>query len=257
MVDLKARLKNGECLIGPMLNCIDTLDIVSIFRACGSDYVLIDNEHGCWTTPKISDMIQLCNEMNLGCIVRIPEPSRPYIQKYLDAGADGIMVPNCHNADIARAVVRDAKYEPMGTRGVSMMRAHNRYFQVEDPEAYKEKMNRDTIVIVQIESPQGVENIEEIMGVEGVDIALIGPNDLSSSLGIMGQYDHPLFIDATKKVVAAAQKHGKWAAIQAMNEAGMKRYLDEGFQFMLYMNEVTLLLKFKNGVKVFREYSHQ
>ena len=94
MANLKERLESGERLIGTMINCIDTLDIVSIFRACGSDYVLIDNEHGCWTTPKISDMIQLCNEMGMGCIIRIPEPSRPYIQKYLDAGADGIMVPN-------------------------------------------------------------------------------------------------------------------------------------------------------------------
>ena len=165
------------------------------------------------------------------------------------------MIPNCHNAEIARSVVQDAKYAPDGTRGVSMMRAHNRYFPVSDPDAYKETMNKDTIVIVQIESPQGVENIDEIMAVDGVDIALIGPNDLSSSLGIMGQYDHPLFIEATKKVVSTAKKHGKWAAIQAMNEAGMKHYMDEGFQFMLYMNEVTLLLKFKEGVQAFRKYA--
>jgi len=254
MASLKERLKAGERLIGTMINCIDTLDIVSIFRSCGSDYVLIDNEHGCWTTPKISDMIQLCNEMGMGCIVRIPEPSRPYIQKYLDAGADGIMVPNCHNADIARAVVRDAMYEPKGTRGVSMMRAHNRYFPVKDPEARKRQMNDDTIIIVQIESPEGLENVDEIMAVDGVDIALIGPNDLSSSLGIMGQYDHPLFTGAVEKVISTAKKYGKWASIQAMNETSMKRYLDDGFQFMLYMNEVTLLLKFKEGVEAFRKY---
>ena len=114
--------------------------------------------------------------------------------------------------------------------------------------------NEDTIVIIQIESREGLENVEEIMAIPGIDVALIGPNDFSSSLGIMGQYDNPIYIEGTKKVVAGCEASGKWAAIQAMDPARMRQYMECGFKFMMYGNEVTLLMNAaKQGVKDFKE----
>ena len=256
--NLKKRLNNGERLIGVMINCIDTLDIVRIFRACGYDYVIIDNEHGAWTTPKISDMIAMCNEIDLGVIVRIPEAHRPYIQKYLDCGADGLMLPNCNDAATARKMVDYAKYEPHGSRGVSVLRGHCGYLPVADSLEFMRQKNDEILLIAQIETRKGLENVEEIMDVEGIDVALIGPNDLSFGLGIMGQIKHPLFIEATKRVVAAANSRGKCPAIQTTTHEGLREYMDAGFQMLLYGNEVLLMMNSaKASVKAFRDHDKE
>ena len=152
------------------------------------------------------------------------------------------MLPNCHNAEIARELVGLCKYEPDGNRGISIMRGHCGYNAVDDPEEFMRRKNEETIVIVQIESRDGLKNVGEIAAVPGVDIALIGPNDLSHSLGIMGQYHNPEFIRATEDVAAACKKAGKWAAIQATNPAAMREYMERGFDFILYGNEVSLLM---------------
>ena len=240
--NLKKRLQNGERLIGTMINRIDTLDIIPMLKACGMDYVIVDNEHGTWNPEKIADMALLCNSTGLGALIRIPVLHRPYVQQYLDCGFDGIMLPNCHNAEIERELVGLCKYEPDGNRGISIMRGHCGYNAVDDPEEFMRRKNEETIVIVQIESRDGLKNVGEIAAVPGVDIALIGPNDLSHSLGIMGQYHNPEFIRATEDVAAACKKAGKWAAIQATNPAAMREYMERGFDFILYGNEVSLLM---------------
>jgi len=133
------------------------------------------------------------------------------------------------------------------------MRGHCGYNPVADSLEFMKQKNEDTVVIIQIESREGLENVDEIMAVPGVDVALIGPNDFSFSLGVMGQYDNPIYIDGTKKVVAACDANDKWAAIQAMNPVTMREYMERGFKFMMYGNEVTLLMNAaKQGVKDFK-----
>jgi 2-dehydro-3-deoxyglucarate aldolase/4-hydroxy-2-oxoheptanedioate aldolase len=254
MVNLKKRINQGERIIGTMINVIDTLDIASIFKACSFDYIIIDNEHGAMEYSKVAAMISLCNEMDLGVIIRIPETRREFIQKYLDMGADGIMIPNCDTADEARLLVKYAKYSPEGQRGVSLMRGHNRYYQVKSPLDFMKEQNDRTILIVQIESPSGVENIDEILSVEGVDVALVGPNDLSASLGIMGEVDNPVYIEAVEKVISSAKEHSKFGGIQGLTPLSLKEWINKGMQVILYSNEVQMLLASKSAVKTIAAY---
>jgi 2-dehydro-3-deoxyglucarate aldolase/4-hydroxy-2-oxoheptanedioate aldolase len=240
--NLKKRLAAGENLLGTMINIVDHPDMVKILQVCGFDYFIIDCEHGYMSYPKTATMLAYAREAGIGGFVRIPGPSREAILRYMDMGAAGLMMPNVDTAGQAKALVDHAKYAPLGNRGVSIVRAHSGYNPGMPQAQYMEKMNDETILIVQIESPAAVENISEIIGTPGIDIAFIGPNDLCQSLGIPGAQDHPKYIGAVQKVIDACARAKKHSGMQAMNPDLMKSWIAKGMGFNLYANEVTMLL---------------
>lgn len=242
MLDLKKRMQDGEHLTGTMINVIDTLDIVKILRQCVFDYIVIDNEHGAFDISKVSAMVSLCNEMDLGVIIRIPDTRRDSILKYMEMGADGLMLPDCQNVEGARELVRHAKYPPMGNRGVSLTRGHSRYIPVKSPKDYMYQQNHRTLLIVQIESAEGVGNIDSILEVDGIDIAFIGSNDLSVNLNVAGQFDSPTFKNAVKNVLNATVRHNKYCGIHSMTAEGLDNYRKQGMIFNIYANEVAMLM---------------
>ena len=255
MANLRQKLLKGEQLIGTIINVVDTLDIIKIFKGAGFDYVMVDNEHGSIEYSKIAQMILLGNEIDLGIIIRIPHAGRRDILRYCDMGADGLMLPNCHNASIAKEMITHAKYTPQGNRGISMMRGHNRYIKVNNPLEYMKEQNERTLMFVQIESREGVKNVDAIMAVDGVDVAFIGPNDLSLDLGVMGQLDSPIYKEALAKVVKSAEKHGKFSGILTMTPEAMKPYIDMGMRANLYSNEVSFLMASAAAVKEIRTFA--
>lgn len=242
MSNLKQRLKNGEQIIGTMINIVDHPDFVKIFKTCGFDYFIIDCEHGYMEYSKAAAMIALAKEMNIAALVRIPQASRECIMRFMEMGADGLMLPNTDTAEQARQMVSYAKYAPLGNRGISMMRGHNGYIPVASPIEYMKKANEETLLIAQIESAQSIQNIEEILSVDGIDIAFMGPNDLCHNLGIFGQQDNPLYIESLDKVIAASKKAGKYCGTHGMNASALKKWIAKGMTFNLYSNEVSMLM---------------
>ncbi len=242
MANLRGRLLAGEHLMGTMLNISDHIDMVKILKVCGFDYFIIDCEHGCTSYEKAAAMCALSREMGIGCLVRVPECRREPILRYMEMGVDGLMLPNCNTPEQARQLVSYAKYPPLGNRGVSLMRGHTQYLPVPSAVDYMKKANEETLMIIQVESPESVDNLEQIMATEGIDVALVGPNDLCVSLGIPGAFGDPKYIAAVDRVIDVCKKAGKCSGIQTMDPDSLIPWMDKGMTCNLYSNEVRMLM---------------
>src|SRR5262249_48445265 len=144
--------------------------------------------------------------------VRVPQGLYHFIARTLDAGALGVMIGNVETAEQAQSIVNAAKYAPLGKRGVGLGTAHNDYVPP-NPVEYLRYANANTTVICQIESPVGVANVDAIAATPGVDVVWVGHYDLSQAMGIPAEFSNPRFLEAMDAVVAAANRHGKLAAI--------------------------------------------
>ena len=241
-LNLKARLKKGEQVLGTMITVFDNPEIVKMLKVCGFDYFVVDCEHGAFNYGSVANMLALAREAGIPGIVRIPEARREVVLKYMEMGAAGLLLPNTDTPEQAQLLVQYAKYYPMGNRGVSLLRPHTGFEKIDSASDYMKQLNENTILMTQIESPIGVGNVEKILGIEGIDAVFIGPNDLSQSMGIMGQYTHPDFIAAVDRVIAAARRKGKYSGIHHMAVDALAPWLAKGMQLNLWANDVLFLM---------------
>lgn len=239
-MNLKEKLHNGESVLGTMITVFDHVDMLRIFKNTGFDFVIVDNELGYFDYKELSLLLNTGKLLDFPVLVRIAEPRREIVAKCMEMGAAGLLIPNCDGPAMAQQVISYAKYAPMGNRGVSLGRANTNYEKVDALE-YMKKVNDETIIMCQIESPEGVENVEKTAAVEGVDCLFIGPNDLTQSYGIMGQTQNPIFIDAVKRVIKAAKAENKACGIHLQNTDGVKKWMAEGMNMNLYGNDAALL----------------
>ncbi len=172
----------------------------------GFDYCIIDMEHGPISTDKLQELIRACECGGAAAIVRVPDISEQSIGKPLDLGAAGVQIPQVSTAEEAKKAVSLAKFYPRGERGVCRFVRAARYSSLEKREYFQSA--NDALVILQVEGVQGVEHIEEILAVEGIDVIFIGPYDLSQSLGVPGEVEHSLVTDTMKDLVKKAQAKG-------------------------------------------------
>jgi 2-dehydro-3-deoxyglucarate aldolase len=193
-----ARLRQGELLIGPIVS-LPCADVAAALARCGFDWLFLDAEHGPFNPQQALPLLHAAGDFP--CIVRVPAGNDYWIGKALDSGAAGIMVPKVGSAVQAREIVARAKYAPQGQRGMGLGRAHG---YGTDP-GYVQRANAETVVVVQAETKEAVDNINDIAAVPGVDAVLIGPNDLAASLGVPGQLDAPVVLDAIETIVAACK----------------------------------------------------
>ena len=227
MKNLKKRIKQGEAINGCWLNLGSALT-AEIVGAAGFDWVLIDLEHGAGNEKDVLSQLQALERFDTAAIVRVESAAKQRIHRVLDQGAEGIMCPHVNNAEEARMVVDGLRYPPYGSRGVAkMVRASG--FGKNFTEYYT-TANDEIVGIVQIETPEALDCLDEIAAIDGVDVLFIGPADLTMSLGIFGQFDHPLFTDAVKNTVAAAQKAGKTAGILLSNPDDYNRFYQMGLR---------------------------
>jgi 2-dehydro-3-deoxyglucarate aldolase/4-hydroxy-2-oxoheptanedioate aldolase len=240
--DLKARLKQGERVVGTMLTVFAAPELAKILKVCGFDYFIIDCEHGPFSYGAVANLLAMARETGIAGLVRIPEPGREVILKFMEMGAAGLLLPNADTPEQAEVLVEHSKYLPLGRRGVSMLRAHTGFEKVENPPQYMQHSNEDTVLMAQIESPMGVKNVEAILGVDGIDAAFIGPNDLTQNMGIFGQYTHPDYIAALDHVIASARGKGKFSGIHLMSSAALKPWIDKGMTLNLCGSDVNLFM---------------
>jgi 2-dehydro-3-deoxyglucarate aldolase/4-hydroxy-2-oxoheptanedioate aldolase len=217
-----------------------TPGIGHILKAAGCDFVFLDMEHSGFGIGTMKSLLRYCEAADLPALVRPPSKSGHHIARVLDAGADGLMLPMVGSAEEARRIVAAMKFTPQGQRGVALGIAHDRY--AAGPVMDKlTAANERTVCIALIETREGVDNVEEIAAVEGLDGLWIGHFDLSCSLGIPGQFDHPDFLAAVERTVAAGRQHGLGLGrLVATVDEGAEMYA-AGFNLICYGGDVWLL----------------
>ena len=199
--------------------------------------MFVDAEHGPLETRELLGILQSVGD-KAACIVRVPEAAELPIKKALDLGAHGIIVPQVNSADQARRIVQSAKYAPIGQRGLGIARAHRYGLKVRE---YMQSANDDTAVIVQAEHRDAVADIDAIVRVDGVDGVLIGPYDLSASLGLPGAVDHPDVRAAIERVRTACQAVGLPLGIFGLTAEAVRPYIDNGFTMIVAGVDTVLL----------------
>lgn len=184
--DFRRRLRDRELLLGTMVT-LESPATAEVLASLGFDWFFVDGEHGPLGTQELLGILRAVDQ-RVPCVVRVPGASEVEIKKVLDIGAAGIIVPMVNSAEQATEIVNWARYSPAGSRGVGLARAHGYGLSFAN---YMQQANEEVSVIVQAEHFQAVENIEEIVAVEGVDAIQLGPYDLSASMGKMGELDDP------------------------------------------------------------------
>ncbi len=218
------RLRRGDALIGTVVT-LNSLETVEILVNAGFDWLFIDLEHAPLDARAAQALLQVSGERCTG-LLRLPLNDEIWIKKALDTGAAGILVPQVNSAEEARRAVRLSKYPPVGTRSVGLARAHGYGTHLQ---AYIERANRETLVIVQAEHIQAVQQIEEIVAVDGVDAVLVGPYDLSASMGKIGQVADPEVQAAVQHVRQVCQTHGMPVGIFAATVETGRACLQQGY----------------------------
>lgn len=199
---LKDKLRNNELTIGSWIT-LGNNNIPEIMAQSGFEWLTIDIEHSVITLDIVQQQIQVIEGKGVVPLVRVGENNPNLIKRVMDAGAYGVIVPMVNTREQAEAAVKAVKYPPVGTRGVGLARAQGYGFDFDN---YAVTINEESVVIVQVEHIEAVRNLESILSVEGVDGCIIGPYDLSGSLGVPGNFGHPDVLAALKKVEQICKK---------------------------------------------------
>lgn len=199
---LKTKLQNNQLTIGSWIT-LGSTNIAEIMGKAGFEWLTVDMEHSVITIDVAQKLIQVIDSCDVVPLVRVGENNPNLIKRVMDAGAYGVIVPMVNTREQAEAAVKAVKYPPLGTRGVGLARAQGYGFDFDD---YAATVNDESVVIVQVEHIDSVNNLEDILSVKGVDGCIIGPYDLSGSLGVPGNFTHPDVLAALKKVESVCQK---------------------------------------------------
>ena len=236
---LKQRLRNNELTIGSWVT-LGHASVAEIMANAGFDWLVIDAEHSVIELSEIQQLIQAMDLHQCPAIVRVTSNDPQQIKRVMDAGATGVMVPFVNCAEDAAAAVPNTYYPPTGTRGVGLARAQG-YGAGFKP--YLEWLPEHAVVIVMIEHRDAVENIDEILSVDGVDAFIIGPYDLSASMGMPGETGHPMVQEAIARVREAGVAHGMPGGIHVVepDREELYRQVDSGYRFMGYGLDIRIL----------------
>ena len=236
----KRALAEGGAVLGTMVAEIRQPAIMQLLVNGGFDFAIIDNEHGPFSIETIADLSRTAVALGITPIVRVPDIAYPFIAQALDGGAQGIMAPRIYTAAQTKQVVDTVKYPPAGQRGSAMNRGQTT-FHGGNVIQMMEEANQESLVVIQIETREALESIDEIVSVPGVDVAFIGPNDLSIALGVPGQTTSSVLVDAIERVMDACMRHGVTAAIQMNDMKLALHWAEQGFRMLSYSAETSLL----------------
>ncbi|MBW3540349.1 MAG: aldolase [Planctomycetes bacterium] len=234
---VKQVLREGGTAVGTMMFEFGTPGIARVAAAAGADFALFDMEHTAWGLSTIKMLLAGARASEIVPMVRVPTARYEYIAGVLDAGAMGVMVPMVSSPEQAAELVSWCRYPPAGRRGTAFGIAHDDYRGGD----VVEKMlsaNRELLIIAQIETRSGLESVEEIAAVDGIDVLWIGQFDLTTSLGIAGCFDHADFHGAIERVAAAARRHGKAAGYMTTDLDEAARMIQRGFRCLAWSGDV-------------------
>jgi len=236
---LKQQLQSSQLTIGSWVT-LGHPAIAEIMAAAGFDWLVLDMEHSVLELGEVQTLIQVLDGRVCPAIVRLTSNDANQIKRVMDAGATGIMVPMVTSAAEARAAVDAVYYPPRGNRGVGLARAQG---YGADFRVYREWLQEQAVVIAMIEHIRAVEAIDDILAVDGIDAFIVGPYDLSGSMGRPGDFEHPEFTESLERIRAAGDKAGKPGGLHVVEPdiAQLQRHIESGFRFLGYGLDIRIL----------------
>ena len=239
-MDFKNKIKNLNQVKGAMIFEFFSPGIPIILKNSGCDFIIFDMEHGGLSFEQFKTLSAISNANKILPLIRIPELSYNYIARALDLGAAGIMIPMVNSAEEAKKIIQFSKYPPIGIRGAGFGFAHDNYIN-KDPLSYIEEANNKLVNIIQIETKLGLESVEQIASIEGVDCLWVGHFDLTNFLGIPGNFKSQIYLDAIKRIVSAAKSNNKSLGIMVNNKDELEMYTNLGFNLIAVGTEMSIL----------------
>lgn len=237
---LRNRVTSLDKLRGAMIFEFFSPGIPIILKNAGCEFIIFDMEHGGLSLEQFKVLATISNSNQISPLIRIPEVSYNYVARALDLGASGIMAPMVNTAEEAMKVVKSSKYPPEGIRGAGFGFAHDNYNN-QNPLKYIKKANDELINIIQIETKYGLENVESIAAIDGVDCLWVGHFDLTNYLGIPGDFTSSIYLDAIKRVVDAGKINKKSLGIMVNNNDELEMYSELGFNMIAVGTEMNIL----------------
>jgi len=235
-------LKNELCL-GVGLRQTRTADIGKIMSTCGYDWLFIDMEHNSMDIDIASQISVAAQDAGITPIVRVPDFAHHHATRVLDCGAMGIVFPHVDDATTAQRLVSNCLYPPKGHRSMTGVLPQLDFKQKPIAEVAK-LINDNMLIVIMLESPEAISNVDSIAEVEGVDVILIGTNDLCMEMGIPGDYNNPKVKEAYRKVIEACKKHGKTPGMGGVyNEELMSEYIGMGMKFILSGSDLSFMMQ--------------
>ena len=238
----KAQLQAGKTVIGTQIQQIVSTEPARIFAAAGYDFVWIDGEHGPFGHESIQALVRAIAEAGPTSIVRVGEFSYSLVARALDAGAQGVILPRASDVERLREALSWTRFPPEGVRGYGLGGAHVDYEKVSVADVIAHR-NLNTLNIVQFESEWAIDHADELLKLPFVDVALIGPADLSISLGVPGQFDNPRLVATVEKLIAACQRSGVAPGIHLRAAAAARAWIGRGMRFVSVGSEHIFMLE--------------
>lgn len=238
----KKLLQQGKPTLGSWL-CVSSCISAEAMSYVGFDWLVVDMEHSPHSFETVENMIRTLERTDVTPMARVAWNDPVLMKKVLDRGAMGVVVPWVNSREEAMAAVRGCMYPPKGLRGIGGGRTTR--FDLDDGQ-YMREANDNILVVVQIETETAINRLDEILSVEGVGAAFIGPADLSASLGIFGQLDNPKFEDAAMKVLEAGRRHNVPVGMHLSSPSMVGRRINQGFRFMALADDIEHMI---NGAK--------
>jgi len=238
----RERLAKGETVFGCMLQSYRSAEIPRTFAAAGFDYVFIDMEHTSYDLETVQDMIQASLAAGITPIVRVCELLYSLFARLLDSGAQGIILPRVDDVGKLEEALSWLRYPPIGKRGYGINPTMIGY-EIHTMPRIMEHMDRNTVSVVQFETVAAFESAEELLSLPGIDIAMVGPADLSIALGKPGDFENPKLISTVEKFIEQCQAHNVVPGIQTRSVAMAKQWTARGMRFVGAGAEHALLLE--------------
>ncbi len=252
---VKQKLNDGGVSIGTMMFEFKSPGVARAAAAAGCEFSIFDMEHTGWSVESIRVLIASSNGTGMQPMVRVPATEYHFIARVLDMGATGVMVPMVESVEQAQTIVQSAKYPPAGRRGSAFGIAHDDYSGGDVVEKMNSN-NSEQMLIAQIETAAGLESVDAIAAVDGIDVLWIGQSDLSASLGVAGQFDHPTFVDAVDRVIAACNAHGKIGGFMTTTLDFGQWVAERGFRMLAWSGDIWIYKEgLQQGVEAMRGFS--
>ncbi|MGH8730415.1 MAG: HpcH/HpaI aldolase family protein [Burkholderiales bacterium] len=238
----KELLSKGGIAIGIGVRAVRGVEIAKVMKTAGFDWLFLDLEHGPTSVETAYSISVAALDAGIAPLVRVPAGELALATRCLDGGALGIVMPHVDTPEQARAMVDAFRFAPLGHRSIAG--GYPQFgFAVVPPNEVVAGMNEATLVVAMLETPRAIENAEQIAAVPGIDVLLIGTNDLCLEIGIPGQLEHERVVAAIDAVIGACRKHGKWPALGGVYTRDLlKRYIGRGMRMILAGNDLGLLL---------------
>lgn len=244
---LRQRVMAGETVLGAMVFEFLSPGIGQVMQHAGAEYIIYDMEHTGVGLETVKTQVAHCRGIGVAPMVRVPRGEYHFLARALDIGCHGVMIPMVESAAQAQSIVEATRYPPRGRRGAAFGFAHDDYAPG-DPKAKMKAADARTLAIAQIETERGLEHVEDIAAIEGIDVLWVGHFDLTNFLGIPGQFDSPVYLNALKRIVAAGRKHKKGLGFMAADATWARQYKRLGFNMLATGTDHGILMSGVRGI---------